>query len=96
MTTFTKLKYCVYVLISLVDKNFYVGLTDDLKRRLTQHFHGQSKATAPRRPFRLVHAEYYLSKRDAQRRERYLKTAKGRRTLGLMLADGLAQCGIEN
>ena len=28
MTTFTKLKYCVYVLISVSDGNFYVGLTD--------------------------------------------------------------------
>ena len=90
MTTFTELNYCVYVLISLSDDNFYGGMTEDLKRRLTQHFHGQSKATAPRRPFRLLHCEYYFSKRDAARRETYLKTAKGRRTLRLMLHDGLA------
>jgi putative endonuclease len=89
MTRFTKLNYCVYVLISLADHNFYVGFTDNLKRRLTQHFHGQSRATAPRRPFRLVHCEYYLAKADAERREMYLKTAKGRRTLRLMLKEGL-------
>ena len=41
MTTFTKLKYCVYVLISLSDNDFYVGFTDNLKRRLTEHFGGQ-------------------------------------------------------
>ena len=51
-TAFTKLKYCIYILVSLADNDFYVGLTDNLKRRLTQHFRGQSKATAPRRPFR--------------------------------------------
>ena len=89
MTTVTKLRYCVYVLISLADGDFYVGFTTDLKQRLTSHFHGNSKATAPRRPFRLVHCEYYLAKEDAERRETYLKTAKGRRTLRLMLKDSL-------
>ncbi|MFC1462528.1 GIY-YIG nuclease family protein [Verrucomicrobiota bacterium] len=91
--TFTKLKYCIYVLLSLSDNNFYIGLTDNLKRRLTQHFRGQSKATAPRRPFRLIHCEYYFSKKDAERRETYLKTGKGRRTLRLMLQDGLLCIG---
>ena len=43
MTTFTNLNYCVYVLISLSDGNFYVGLTDNLKRRLTQHFAGSPR-----------------------------------------------------
>lgn len=89
MTQFTKLKYCVYILVSLSDGDFYVGLTEDLKRRLTEHFHGRSKATAPRRPFKLIHCEYYLNKSDAERRETYLKTAKGRRTLRLMLKDSL-------
>jgi len=89
MTTFIKLRYCVYVLISLADDDFYVGYTTDLKQRLTSHFHGNSKATAPRRPFRLIHCEYYLTKSDAERRESYLKTAKGRRVLRLMLQDSL-------
>ena len=86
-----KLKYCVYILISLADGDFYVGFTTDLKQRLSAHFSGNSKATAPRRPFKLIHAEYYLAKADAERRETYLKTAKGRRTLRLMLSDSLPE-----
>jgi hypothetical protein len=39
----------------------------------------------------LVHCEYYLAKADAERRESYLKTAKGRRVLRLMLKDSLAE-----
>jgi hypothetical protein len=31
-----------------------VGFTTDLQRRLTEHFHGEFKATTPRRPFRLI------------------------------------------
>ena len=35
-----KLQYCVYVLLSLKDKKFYIGYTTNLKQRLTDHFHG--------------------------------------------------------
>ena len=83
--------YCVYVLLSLKDDNFYVGYTGDLPRRLDEHFQGRNTSTAPRCPFVLVHCEYYLAKVDAERRERYLKTAKGRRTLRLMLKDSLEE-----
>ena len=85
-----QLPHCVYVLLSLKDHNFYVGYTTELSRRLDEHFQGRNTSTAPRRPFRLLHCEYYLAKVDAERRETYLKTAKGRRTLRLMLKDSLA------
>jgi putative endonuclease len=73
------------------DDNFYVGFTTDLCRRLDEHFQGRNTSTAPRRPFVFVHCEYYLAKADAERRETYLKTAKGRRTLRLMLKDSLEE-----
>jgi putative endonuclease len=84
-----KLQYCVYVLYSLKDKSFYIGFTENLKQRLTDHFHGNSKSTAPRRPFKLIFCEYFLSKADAQRREKYFKTTKGKRTLKLILKSSL-------
>ena len=49
---------------------------------------------SPRGPFVLVHCEYYLEKADAERRENYLKTAKGRRVLRLMLKDSLTEARI--
>lgn len=85
----SRLKFCVYVLLSVKDKNLYIGFTTALKRRLTEHFHGQSKATAPRRPFRLVSCEYYMNRADAERREKYLKTSAGRKALKLMLRQTL-------
>ena len=84
-----KLQHCVYVLLSLKDKKFYIGYTTDLKQRLTDHFHGQFKATAPRRPFKLIFCEYFLSKKDALRREKYCKTTAGKKALKLMLRNGL-------
>lgn|GEM_PF-212122 len=85
----SKLQYCVYVLLSMHDGDLYVGFTTDLKRRLTEHFHGESKATAPRRPFRLIFCEYFFSKKDAERREMYLKTTAGRKGLKLCLRETL-------
>jgi putative endonuclease len=85
----SKLQYCVYVLLSMHDSNFYVGFTTDLQRRLTEHFNGQSPSTAPRRPFRLIFCEYFFSKEDAERREGYLKTTAGKKGLKLILRDTL-------
>jgi len=88
-TTMKKLQYCVYVLYSLKDKSLYIGFTENLKQRLTDHFRGNSKSTAPRRPLKLIFCEYFLSKKDAWRREKYFKTTKGKRTLKLLLKNSL-------
>jgi|SRR3989338_589663 len=86
-----KLQYCVYVLLSQKDNNFYIGYTTNLHQRLTSHIQGNSKATEPRRPFTLLFCEYYLSKHDATRREKYFKTTIGKKVLRLMLKDSLAK-----
>jgi hypothetical protein len=44
------LPFCVYILLSLKDNNFYVGFTTDLPRRLDEHLQGRNASTAPRRP----------------------------------------------
>jgi len=86
-----KLQYCVYVLFSLKDHEFYIGFTTNLHQRLTAHISGSSKATEPRRPFTLLFCEYYYSMHDATRREMYFKTTAGKKTLRLMLQDSLKE-----
>jgi len=71
--------YYVYVLQSLKDKQFYVGYTDDLKNRLREHNSGRIVSTKDRRPLRLVYYEACLNQQDATKREKYLKTAWGKR-----------------
>jgi putative endonuclease len=87
----TTLKHCVYILYSLKDHKLYIGYTTNLERRLTEHFQGRSKSTAPRRPLRLIFCEYYLSEKDALRREKYFKTTAGKKTLRLMLRESLKE-----
>ena len=85
------LPYCVYVLISLKDRILYHGFTRNLEERLKDHAAGNTTSTRSRRPLVLIHSEYYLLKTDALRREKYFKTAQGRRMLKLLLKDTLSE-----
>ncbi len=69
----------VYVLQSIKDNNFYVGYTIDINRRIKQHNDGKSFSTKSRRPFKLVYCEICLSDKDSTIREKYLKSAWGKR-----------------
>jgi putative endonuclease len=72
--------YCyVYVLRSLKDGQFYVGLTRDLRARLQAHNKGLVPSTKQRVPLELVYWEGCLNESDAAQREKYLKTAWGKR-----------------
>lgn len=73
--------FYVYVLRSLKDNQFYVGLTRDLPARVQQHNKGLVASTKNRMPFELVYWEGGLNESDAARREKYLKTAWGKRYL---------------
>ena len=75
------LKYYVYVLKSEKDGKLYTGHTDNLGRRLFEHNSGKVKSTAPRKPFVLVHSEEFLTRSEARLRERFLKTAWGKKKL---------------
>ena len=67
-----------YVLQSLVDKNYYVGYTKDLKLRFEQHSKGRVNSTKDRRPLKLIYYEACINRGDAIKREKYLKTHYGR------------------
>jgi|SRR3989344_5718169 len=79
----------VYVLRSAKDHDFYVGSTNNLKRRVQQHQRGENISTAKRLLVELIYFEGHHSKDDALRREKYFKTTKGRITLRQMLRGGL-------
>jgi len=70
--------YYTYVLQSVKDKEFYTGMTKDLKLRFEQHNKGVVESTKNRRPFEIVYYEACKSKIDARKREKYLKTYHGK------------------
>ncbi|HVM73766.1 MAG TPA: GIY-YIG nuclease family protein [Candidatus Paceibacterota bacterium] len=71
----------VYVLENTKDKTWYIGQTDDLKRRLHQHntkTGGRTTAMRENGSWKLIYAEAYIDKRDAVGREKFLKGGSGR------------------
>lgn len=81
--------FYVYVLLSLKDNKFYIGSTNNLKRRLKEHQNGKNISTSKRLPLKLIYFEGHLSKLDAERREKYFKTTKGKVTLRTIIRDSL-------
>lgn len=77
--------YYVYILYSNKDGKLYVGLTNDLKRRINKHSNGLVRSTKNRRPLRLIYYEAYFYQSDAKRRELFLKGGKGREELKIQL-----------
>lgn len=70
--------YFAYVLLSLKDKKFYVGYSEDLEKRIKEHFKGKVKSTKYRLPLKLIHYEYFINKKDSKAREIFLKSGFGR------------------
>ncbi|MBI5473437.1 MAG: GIY-YIG nuclease family protein [Ignavibacteriae bacterium] len=74
-----------YILRSAVDGKRYVGLSDNVERRVAEHNAGHTQSTKSRRPLELLYKEAFPSRREARVREKYFKTAAGRRFLDRML-----------
>lgn len=81
--------YYTYVLQSKKDGQFYTGATNNFKKRIEEHTNGLVISTRYKRPLQLIYFEACLSKNDAFRRERYLKTGMGKRYLRNCLQGGL-------
>lgn len=73
--------YYTYLLQSEADKMFYTGYTKDLRKRLEEHNKGLVQSTKNRRPLKLIYYEGCLTQKDATQREKYLKSAWGKRYL---------------
>lgn len=81
--------FYTYVLLSHKDGKRYIGWTNNLQRRITEHNTGKNFSTAPRRPLSLIYCETCLSEDDANQREKYLKATVGRRYLAKRLRNYL-------
>jgi predicted GIY-YIG superfamily endonuclease len=71
----------VYILRSIIDKNLYIGSTDNIRRRLAEHNSGKVDSTKSRVPFSL---ETYIAVKDKARAielEQYFITGSGKAIL---------------
>jgi putative endonuclease len=70
--------FYIYILQSKLDNKLYTGFTSNLRKRLSEHNSGGVVSTRNRRPLELIYYEAYKKKEDALRREKFLKTTKGK------------------
>lgn len=71
--------FYVYVLYSTTFGKYYVGMTTCLINRLLEHNSGKTKSTKAFVPWIIVYKEIFETRSEARLREKYLKTAAGRR-----------------
>ena len=76
----------VYVLKGESGKR-YVGITNDLPRRLKEHRSGYSKGSQIIGKFSVLHTEIYPDHKTARAREKFLKSGKGRKWLDALDAE---------
>jgi len=79
--------YYVYILHNPIKNFIYIGYSTNLRNRFSQHSNGESKSTKEYLPLELIHYEAYYNRKDAKRREKYLKSSKGKTTLKTMLKE---------
>ena len=80
--------FTVYVLKSEVSEKRYIGYSSNLEARLKSHNELSKKGwTMKYRPWRVIYTEVYASKTEAIRREKEMKTGKGREWLKANVAE---------
>lgn len=67
-------RYWVYILANTPHTTLYIGVTNNLIRRLQEHTDGFSAFTKKYNVKKLVHREEYTDIRDAIAREKQLKS----------------------
>ena len=71
--------FTVYVIHSPTYDKIYIGYTSDLRNRLISHNElGDKGWTIKYRPWELLHTEDFSTKSEALKREKQLKSSRGR------------------
>ena len=78
----------VYILQSEVNGRYYVGSTNNLRRRILEHNNGQSKYTNLTKPFKLMFSKEYSTLGEARKIEYKLKKFKRRDILEKIIESG--------
>lgn len=65
--------YYVYILKSKLYDQIYIGSTNDLRKRLSEHNDGQGISTKRYKPWKLLYYEAYHEETMARMREKRLK-----------------------
>ncbi len=76
----------VYVIKSTSYGSRYVGVTNNIEKRIFEHNQGRCRYTKGRIPWKIIYTEKYLNLGEARKREIFLKSGQGRSFLNSILA----------
>ena len=76
--------YIVYILRSKSKPFQYVGMTNNLERRLNEHNSGYSTTTKKYLPLELIYKENQPDRISARNREKYFKSGSGREFIKML------------
>ena len=78
MENLSSFKITVYAIKSENRNYIYVGMSNNLERRLKEHNQYQNKSTKAYAPFTLIYSETFDSRSEARIKEKYLKSGVGK------------------
>jgi putative endonuclease len=79
-------QYYTYILFSEKLNKFYVGSTNDLQRRLSEHNRGKTSFTKTGIPWQLKYYEVFQSRSEAIGRELEVKKRKDRKYIESLIS----------
>jgi putative endonuclease len=71
------MEYVVYILYSQKHNKNYTGFTTNLIQRFSSHNFFGKDSTAKFRPWIVVHVEFFSTKEEALKKEKYYKAGRG-------------------
>ncbi len=71
--------YYTYIIESITNKRWYIGHTNDIDRRLSEHNSGQNKSTKGKGPWKLIFLRSFDNNLDANRFELRLKRFRNKK-----------------
>lgn len=86
-TVGTKMPGYVYILRSIKTKHYYIGCTENIQLRFSQHNSSNVRSTKNRRPYNLVFFQEYPSLLIAKKIERKIKNWKRKDFVEKIIAD---------
>ena len=77
--------YYLYILQSEINNRYYIGVSNDVQRRLLEHNSGSVKSTAPYKPWIIRKIEEFPTINLAYQRERFIKSKKSRKIIEIII-----------
>jgi putative endonuclease len=80
--------FFTYILYTSKFDRIYIGQTSNIRNRIDRHNSGKVKSTKAYIPWKLVHYEKFETRSQAMKREKELKSHKGRDYIRKNLLNG--------